>query len=98
MKYTVRKSIVWIVGRIWMPAIVCAQEKVLSSYDVGNIRDEAGNITRESLEQWLCSNAGDFQSVQDFSASIEDGEKTVDIPWATEEGEFAYSDCMAEPA
>ena len=37
-------------------------------------------------------NAGDFASIIDFSASIEDGENTVDIPWASEEGEIAYSD------
>lgn len=94
MKYTVRKSIVRIIGTIWMPATTCAQEQTLSSYDVENCRDDAGQITRESVEQWLTTHSGDFQSVQDFSASIEDGETTVDIPWGKEESEFTFSDCM----
>jgi hypothetical protein len=101
MRYVVRKSIVRVVGRIWMPSVVCAQVRELSSYDVANIKsygDAIGHpgINRESVEHWLHSNSGDFQSVTDFEASIEDGNDTIDIPWATEEGEFAYIDAMSE--
>ena len=76
----------------------CGMTKTLSSYDVENMRDDAGNITRESVDLWLCSNAGDFSSVQDFRASIEDGENTIEIPWATEDGEMAFMDCCGEMA
>ena len=94
MKLTIRKSIVQIIGVIWMPPVTCATQKTLRDYDIENMRNDEGQITRESVEQWLTTNSGDFQSVTDFSASIEDGENTVDIPWASEESEFTYVDCM----
>jgi hypothetical protein len=112
MKYTVRKSIVRLVGQIWMPSVVCGQTKELSSYDVGNIKQEAMwrvygddyqnpanppvKITREDVEQWLMANSGDFQTVTDFEASIEDGDKMIDIPWASEDGEYAYIDAVSK--
>jgi len=37
-------------------------------------------------------NSGDFQYVDDFSASIGDQE----FQWADEESQFAFSDCMGE--
>lgn len=115
MKYTVRKSIVRLVGQIWMPSVVCAQTKELTDYDVDNIRGLAAHrmgivehavssygagtgvtITREDVEQWLAMNSGDFQNVTDFEASIEDGDKTIDIPWASEDGEYAYIDAVSK--
>ena len=98
MKYTVRKSIVMIVGKIWMPQITAGMTKELSQYDVDNCRDEDGKITRESVEDWLGTNAGDFSKVADFYASIEDGDTTVIIPWADEESESVWCDCCAEYA
>lgn len=98
MKYTIRKSVVDVVGRIWMPAAVCSLRINLSQYDVDNARDYDGKITRESVEQWLSTHSGDFQQVLDFRASIEDGEETVEIPFATEEGECQYLDTVAEEA
>ncbi|KKK96390.1 hypothetical protein LCGC14_2663190, partial [marine sediment metagenome] len=58
----------------------------LSPYDVENI----GEFTRENVEGWLHKNAGDFQSIEDFFATVGDKE----IPWAKEENEFAYSDAV----
>lgn len=95
MKYTVRKSVVEIVGRIWLPPVVCNQTRTLSDYDVENCRDEAGNITRESVERWVFTNCGDFQEVIDFAASIEDGPETVNIAWASEAGEEAFIGCTS---
>ena len=94
MKYTVRKSVIYVVGKIWMPAITCSQQITVNAYDVGHLRDGSGKITRESVEQWLDKHTGDFRSVQDFSASIEDGDITIDIPWASEDGEMAYLDTL----
>lgn len=93
MKYVVRKSVVCYVGTIWQ-GLTCAQDKTLSSYDVENMRDDDGKITRESVENWLGCNSGDFQSIDDFYASIEDGDETIDIEWASEESEMTYNDCM----
>lgn len=95
MRYTVRKSVVDVVGRIWMPGIVCAQRIELSAYDLDNARDDAGKLTRDSVLDWLGSHAGDFASIIDFQASLEDGDTTVDIPFATEEGETAWLDCQS---
>ena len=77
-----------------MPAVTCAEEMNLSQYDVENCRDNDGNITRDSIEEWLTSHAGNFQSVQDFRASIEDGENTVEIDFQSEESEITFADCF----
>jgi len=94
MKYLVRESYVEVIGRIWMPNTTAAYKYDLRDYDINNARDDKGKLTRESVEDWLCKNAGDFQSIEDFSASIEDGEQTIDIPWRDEGSEVTYNDCM----
>jgi hypothetical protein len=96
MRYTVTSSIVRVVGRIWMPSVVCAMDYTLSGYDIENARDEDGNITRDSVQGWLDKNAGDFAEIIDFEGDIEDGEVHVDIPWETEDGQFAYLDCHSD--
>ena len=97
MRYVVRKSLVWVVGKIWWPyGLLCTQELTLSSYDVSNATDDMGHVTRESLDRWLARNAGDFSEIVDFSASLEVGDETVEIPWATEEGELAYCEIFRE--
>jgi hypothetical protein len=94
MRYAVRKSIIHVIGRIWMPAATAAMTYTLRSYDIENMRDEDGSITRESVDNWLAMNAGDFQGVTDFYASIEDGNKSIDLPWADEDSELTFNDCM----
>lgn len=69
-------------------------DQELSSYDVGNIEKP---VTRETVEQWLASHSGDFSSVTDFEADLEVGTETVRIPWASEENEMTYLDCMFPP-
>jgi len=100
MKYLVRKSVVAVVGGIWMPpGAICAYDYTLTDHDVANIKDRGdGAITRDALDEWLGCHAGDFSSIKDFSASIEDGDESIEIPWATEDGECAYLDCFADPA
>ena len=83
----IRVSRIDILGRIWMPAIVCGQTLNLTSYDEANI----GEPTRENVEQWLVTHAGDFQAIIDFEADIGDAPL---IPWAHEESECTFSDCM----
>ena len=94
MRYTVRKSVIEVVGTIWMPMTTAATQYTLSSYDVENARDDDGKITRESVQRWLDTHAGDFSAIKDFHASIEDGDDTIEIPWADEDNEYAYIDCM----
>ena len=97
MRYEVRTSIVQVIGNIWQPGIgLCTYQYTLSPYNVENCQDDLGAITRESVQQWLDCNAGDFQKIVDFWASIEHGDSTVEIPWATEEGELAYLEATCE--
>lgn len=88
VKAIVRRAFVQIIGRIWMPPVTCAQYKNLTDYDLGNI----GEFTRENVEQWLTTNSGDFQSVEDFRAVC--GSEVID--WAKEESEITYCDCTPE--
>ena len=67
---------------------VFAQTKILSPHDVESITNGIhavagdGKITRESVQCWLDCHAGDFSEIIDFSASLEIGDETVEIPWA----------------
>lgn len=91
--YTVRRDYVEVLGTIWMPAAECAMRYPLTSYDVGNMTPEDGtetDITREDVEQWLCTHAGDFQAITDFHSSI----GTLDIPWGSEDAECRFWDRM----
>jgi hypothetical protein len=94
MRYTVRESYVNVIGQIWMPSTTGATRYNLTGYDIENARGDDGQITRESVQVWLDGHAGDFASVTDFEASIEDGDSTVGIPWADEESELTYNGCM----
>lgn len=94
MRYTVRKSIVRIIGNLWMPQCPAATQVEVTSYDLENMRDDDGKLTRDSVEQWVMTHSGDFSSVTDFYASLEDGEATVEIPWSSEENELAWGDAM----
>lgn len=96
MRYTVRKSIVQVIGRIWMPAVTCAQTYTLDSSALENIKERGdGKVTRAAVEDWLMVNSGDFQSIEDWSASLEVGDATLEFPWAKgEESEMTFCDCM----
>lgn len=95
-RYIVEHNYVEVVGKIWMPATTAAYRYDLSAYDVKNIIGQAEydtgerKITRDAVEQWLAFNAGDFQCIDDFHASIGDD----DFPWSDEESELTFSDCM----
>jgi hypothetical protein len=69
-------------------------EYTLTGSDVGNARDADGKVTRASVQNWLDTHAGDFSEVTDFYASIEDGDGTTEVPWASEESELTYNDAV----
>jgi len=94
MRYMVVTSRIEVIGHIWMPAVVAAMNYTPSRYDVENMRDDDGRITRDGVQRWLDTHAGDFQSVDDFRADIADGDDDIVIEWADPESEFTYSDCM----
>ena len=86
MRYLKEVNFVQVIGTIWMPACTAAMEYPLSAHDVANI----GRFTRDNVAAWLSANSGDFQSIDDFRASIGDDE----IEWADEESEFTYDDLV----
>ena len=47
MKYTVKRSFVEVVGTIWMPSTQAVYTYDLRQYDIDNMRDDDGKITRE---------------------------------------------------
>lgn len=96
MKYVRRVSLVTVVGNLWMPNVTSFKHIALSDYDIENMRNDDGSIDRDGVEDWLGAHTGDFSKIIDFSASIEDGNETIDIPFATEEGECAYLDTLPE--
>jgi len=86
MRIMIRTSIIWVLGYIWQPwTTPCRQKIELDNYQVQNARDKTNKLTRESVLNWLNTNTGDFREIIDFSASLEDGNETIDIPWAKEE-------------
>lgn len=92
MKYA--RSEINVLGTMWMPSAPGAMQMQPTTHDIGNMRDDDGKITRESVSLWLDSHAGDFSGIIDFYASIEDGPITVEIPWAGEDNEVTFNDCM----
>lgn len=81
-----RVAYVEVLGKIWMPATTAAHTYELSDHDLSNIGD---TLTRENVEQWLSTHAGDFQSITDFHIVVGEDE----IKWASEESELAFNDC-----
>ncbi len=88
------KSFILIVGTIWMPQSTCAQRKDLSQSDIEQMTDDDGNVTRESVEQWVNTNSGDFSKVIDFYADIETGKGNIIIEWNSEDNEITFEHCM----
>ena len=79
-----------------MPAVVCSLRITPSAYDIENMRNGDGTITRESVEDWLGSHTGDFQNIMDFYADIEAPEGNLVFEFASEDGELAYLDTIQE--
>src|SRR3990167_7627881 len=95
-----------VVGTIWQPGMgVCAMTYNLRPYDVSNMRGQAfvpGIINRADVQDWLDTNAGDFQNVIDFHAVIDDGplpscascghakRRKLAFDWADEDNESEF--------
>lgn len=95
MRYMVVTSRISVIGHIWMPGdVICAMDYTPTVFDVENMRDDDGRITRESVQAWIDTHSGDFRSVDDFHADIADGDADVVIEWADPESELTYTDCM----
>lgn len=87
MRYLVERNFVQVLGRIWQPmAGPCAMEYPLTARDVANI----GRFTRDNVAAWLSANSGDFQSIDDFRATVGDDF----LEWDREESEITFNDAM----
>lgn len=94
MKYLVERSEINVVGYIWQPGIGPCATTIRVDYQVTDMRDEDGRITRDSVQSWLDTHAGDFSEIIDFRASVECDGETVDIDWSDEGNEMTFNDCM----
>lgn len=90
---TVRENYVDVVGYGWYNQLIAMTIK-LRQYDIANMRGRVSDdaITRDDVEDWLGCNAGDFQSIMDFRALIDN--EGIEIPWNTEDGEIEFSDLV----
>ncbi len=93
MRYTVTKQRIQVIGYIWQPGVgMCAAQRDLSDYDMGNIEDLED---RDAVECWVSLNFEDFQSIEDFRADFDIAGKSIVHEWAKgEDSEFAFNDCM----
>lgn len=95
MRYIVRKSIIRIVGQIWMPATVCAQVRELSSYDVGNIRGIAAYRLGIDAEELASHSVGKVVEVTIEREDVEqwlmmnsgDFQRVIDFEASIEDGD-----------
>ena len=83
--YVVIVRCIEVIGKGWYNQTM-AYSYSLTAHDV----EQIGELTRESVEAYLCSHSGDFQSITDFHADIAD----FDSPWANEESGYEYHDMM----
>jgi hypothetical protein len=86
--------IIHVIGDIWQPDVgVCAQSYTLDEMEVRMyVADDQGNVTRDSVANYLDAHAGDFSGITDFQAVTPNGAEL--IPWADEESEMTYNECM----
>lgn len=92
MRYTVVTNRIEVIGGIWWPYGATAAYQYAPSTD--DLRDDDGNVTRESVQGWLNTHAGDFSSITDFYANVAVGEDDVELPWADDESEMIWTVCM----
>lgn len=103
MRYTIEKSVVRVVGHIWQPGVgKCATDLVLDRFSTQGLLDAAkvetvDALSREHVAAWLRTHAGDFSKVLDFEADFSYQGHDFLSPWASEDSECAYSDCMFPP-
>jgi hypothetical protein len=90
--YTVHKSIIQVLGRIWLPPVVCAMDIELGEYEIGNMI----TLDREGVLNYLYTHCGDFQEIIDFRADLYNhyDKANVVIEWESPESEYTYNDCM----
>ena len=79
-----------VLGKGWYGQTLATQYK-LSAYDREIMSYYPSSYTRASVQRWLDTHAGgDFQSIKDFSASLDE----LEIPWTDEENECVFLDIM----
>jgi hypothetical protein len=69
----------------------------MTSHDLENARNEAGELTQDSIEHWIMLHSGDFQEIIAWEADIEDGEVTrlfCTPNWENDQ-EHTWVDCMS---
>ena len=97
MRYTVTKSIIQVIGKIWMPAVTAAMQYEVTAHDIQNMADEkTGHVTRELVDRWIVLHTGDFQTIIDWRADLAVGDEDIVYDWKVADSEMIYNDCMGE--
>ena len=86
-RYTVIVREIQVVGRLWS-GVKGAYSRSLTQHDV----EQIGELTRENISNWIDSHFGDFESITDFHADLDD----FDSPWDDEDSEMFYMEVMYE--
>lgn len=85
MRYMMEENFVVVFGRGWYNQQMFYRYN-LKLLDIFGI----GELNRENVGRWLNSNAGDFQSIEDFYATIGDQE----LDWEDEENREKYNEIL----
>lgn len=86
MKFTIEQNWIDVLGMIWMPNCKATQQIMISRHDIENMTDDYGQVTRDSVGNWLSTHAGNFSRIIDFHAVVNDDE----IPWGSKDNEIDF--------
>ena len=90
-------------GKMWLP--MC---NAISDFNI--VLDDIGEFTRDAIEDWLGTHAGDFSSITDFYAELEETRygydeetqeqitrtRTTSLDWEDEENAGLYDEIAFE--
>lgn len=87
--YTVMENHILVTGKGWYNQPICNRIE-LRRGDLENVKSaiDSGQDTREAVENWLDCHSGDFQSIKDFSAILDN--LGIIIPFENEESELDF--------
>lgn len=79
-----------VLGVIWMPGVACFYTYTPTVEAVAQYSKSGKIITRDAIQQWLDTHAGDFSSITDFHAEI-DG---LTFDWQKEDSADTVADIL----
>ena len=89
--YIVHENYVQVIGKTWAGYEGLYQYPI-TAQDIETMAGATQSIKRADVAKWLKTHAGDFQSITDFHAMIDNapGGSSVEFPWWNKENEELY--------